>query len=330
MDKYKCKLCSEIFTTKFSLDRHTNKKNKCNIITSHQCKKCKKYFKQKKNLMEHHTKNICNFNDSIEIYDNEDERIEKIEEIEDPIEDKVENKTNVINDEKTNNNLNDNLNDKSLDLLIKSDITIDKKIELINKYYNIEINDLLSVFNSNLSLEAKIKIIYDFKEKVVVEKSNINYINNGIIQTTNNTTHNIQINNFGSEKLEYLDNEYFKDLIMNNHIQTAYMKLIEDTYLHKDHPDNHTIKITNLDSKYGFVFENNKWRPIVKYELKELMHEKNNKLLKIHYKRLKQFLNAAKKSSINVFFSRQYDSDPQLKLMNDQMVILFYEGKKKK
>jgi coenzyme F420-reducing hydrogenase alpha subunit len=149
--------------------------------------------------------------------------------------------------------------------------------------------------------------------------------------TTNNTntTNNIQINNFGNEKLEYLDNEYFKDLIMNNHIQTAYMKLIEDTYLHKDHPENKTIKIENLNSKYGFVFESGKWRPIVKYELKELMHEKNNKLLKIHYRRLKEFLTAAKKSSIQVFFSRIYDHDPHLKLMNDQMVLLFYEGKTK-
>ena len=84
-----------------------------------------------------------------------------------------------------------------------------------------------------------------------------------------------------------------------------------------------------MHNKYGFVFENGKWRAILKYELKELMHEKNNKLLKIHYKRLREFLNAAKRSSINVFFSRGYDSDPHLKLMNDQMILLFYEGKPK-
>ena len=59
------------------------------------------------------------------------------------------------------------------------------------------------------------------------------------------------------------------------------------------------------------------------------MHEKNNKLLKIHYKKVREFLDAAKKSSINVFFSRIYDHDPHLKFMNEQMILLFYEGKPK-
>ena len=114
---------------------------------------------------------------------------------------------------------------------------------------------------------------------------------------------------------------------MNNHIQEAYIKLIKDTYLHKDHPENNTIKITNKHGKYGMIYEDGKWRDILKYELKEMMHDKNNKLLKIHYKRLKEFINKAKDSSIRVFFTRGYDSDPHLKLMNENMILLFYKGK---
>jgi hypothetical protein len=307
MEKYDCKFCTESFKTKFNLDRHMNKKNKCNVITPFQCINCLKFFKYKKNLNEHQEKNICKQN--IIIKDIEIEEIKN---------------TNIINNKQI---------DTNLKYLIESNIEDSKKIELINKFHKVEINDLITVFNCDLSTEKKISLINDFKDIINKKDSintNINNINNGIINANQTTTNNIQINNFGKEKIDYLDNEYFKDLIMNNHIQTAYMKLIEDTYLHKDHPENKTIKIDNLNNKFGFVFEDGKWRPILKYELKEMMHEKNNKLLKIHYKKVREFLDTAKKSSINVFFSRQYDHDPHLKLMNDQMVLLFYEGKKEK
>jgi coenzyme F420-reducing hydrogenase alpha subunit len=202
------------------------------------------------------------------------------------------------------------------------------KIELLKKFnITLSTDEIKIIINSELDIDEKTKLLNDFININKTTTINNGTINNGTMN--NNTTNNIQINNFGKENLEHLDNEYFKDLIMNNHIQTAYMKLIEDTYLDEKHPENQTIKIDNINNKYGFVFENGKWRAILKYELKELMHEKNNKLLKIHYKRLREFLNAAKRSSINVFFSRGYDSDPHLKLMNDQMILLFYEGKPK-
>jgi hypothetical protein len=295
---YKCDLCEQEFKSKRILEQHENKKNKCNIVTDFQCEKCNKYFKYKKNLKEHTEKDICKNTQII-----------------------------LLDENKTSEGIHDT---ESLAILIKSKIDDSKKMELINKYYNIEISDLQTIFNSELTLEQKVLLINDFKNNISKTGTNINNnnINNGTIHNTN-TTNNIQINNFGNETIEYLDNEYFKDLIMNNHIQTAYMKLIEDTYLHKDHPENRTVKIDNLNNKYAFVFENGKWKGILKYELKELLHNKNNRLLKIHYKKLREFLDAAKRSSINVFFSRQYDSDPHLKLMNDQMVLLFYEAKNK-
>jgi hypothetical protein len=75
------------------------------------------------------------------------------------------------------------------------------------------------------------------------------------------------------------------------------------------------------------VYEEGKWKGILKYELKELLHNKNSQLLKVHYKKLKSVLDTAKKSSINVFLAREYDDDPHLKDMNEKMVLLFYQPK---
>jgi hypothetical protein len=303
MELYKCNICLQEFKRKICLENHLKRKNSCNIITNYQCSLCYKYFKYNKNLLEHMHKGVCLKNK------------QNINETEDVINEK----TNDIKD--------------AIKSLLESTIDIDNKIDILIDYkINLSKEKIKIIIESDMNIDGKLNNLCNFitnkPSETTINNSNIN---NGTINTNNNTntTNNIQINNFGNEKIEYLDNDYFKDLIMNNHIQDAYMKLINDTYLHKDHPENKTIKIENLNNKFGFVFEDGKWRPILKYELKEIMHEKNNKLLKIHYKKVREFLDAAKKSSINVFFSRIYDHDPHLKFMNEQMILLFYEGKPK-
>jgi hypothetical protein len=303
MELYKCNICKQEFKRKICLENHSKRKNSCNIITNYQCSICYKYFKYNKNLLEHMHKGVC-LKNKHNINENED----------------------VIN-EKTNDTKD------AIKSLLESTIDIDNKIDILIDYkINLSKEKIKIIIESDMNIDGKLNNLCNFitnkPSETTINNSNIN---NGTINTNNNTntTNNIQINNFGNEKIEYLDNDYFKDLIMNNHIQDAYMKLINDTYLHKDHPENKTIKIENLNNKFGFVFEDGKWRPILKYELKEIMHEKNNKLLKIHYKKVREFLDAAKKSSINVFFSRIYDHDPHLKFMNEQMILLFYEGKPK-
>jgi hypothetical protein len=83
------------------------------------------------------------------------------------------------------------------------------------------------------------------------------------------------INNFGKEEISYLDGDYFKNLIMNQHIETGYVQLIKDIYLNKEHPENGTVKIENINNKYALIYNNGKWNTILKYELRETLHKKN-------------------------------------------------------
>ena len=59
MENFICNYCKLIFKSKFSLDRHQNKKNKCDKQTNYKCSKCNKYFKEKRNLTQHIEKDIC-------------------------------------------------------------------------------------------------------------------------------------------------------------------------------------------------------------------------------------------------------------------------------
>jgi hypothetical protein len=55
----KCNLCNNLFLSKQALQKHLVKKNKCNIETDFQCKKCNKFFTQKKNLLHHTQNDLC-------------------------------------------------------------------------------------------------------------------------------------------------------------------------------------------------------------------------------------------------------------------------------
>jgi len=57
---YKCNKCKNEYSSLQALERHTNKKFKCDIINKYQCKVCNKSFKYNKNLQEHFQKTLCN------------------------------------------------------------------------------------------------------------------------------------------------------------------------------------------------------------------------------------------------------------------------------
>ena len=57
---YKCELCNKSFLYKIYLERHKNNKKPCNMIDKYECNDCNKCFKQKKNLLDHQEKEICN------------------------------------------------------------------------------------------------------------------------------------------------------------------------------------------------------------------------------------------------------------------------------
>jgi len=60
MNKYQCKKCNNEYSSLQALNRHENKKFKCDITTKYQCKICRKSFKYNKNLQEHIEKTSCN------------------------------------------------------------------------------------------------------------------------------------------------------------------------------------------------------------------------------------------------------------------------------
>jgi len=290
---FKCEICLTEFKQKIGLQKHLNKKNKCNIITDFKCKKCNKYFKYNKNLLDHTNKNTC---------------IKKI--IEENLNDSVNN-----DEQRKINAIRAIINSESLN--------IDSKINLLQKYnLSISLDQIKMIITSDFNINDMIDTLLSFTNKLT--ETTINNINNG---TVNNN--NIQINNFGSENEEYLDNEYFIKLLSKNNFEKAYLKLTKDIYLRVDHPENRTIKIENLNNKFAYKYENGKWKGILKSELKDLLHNKNKKLIKVHLESLKDVLDEKVPQEMNTYLKRNINTDPFMKDLNERNILLLYTGKVK-
>jgi len=284
---FECELCNKEFKLKKYLDQHKNKKTPCNIKTNYQCSTCKKFFRHRKSLLEHINNNICNIDTNQLIVANNDLK-------------------------------------NGIKSCLNSNIDNDNKIKIFKKYNNLlDDENLLLILNSDMDLNGKVSMISTMINNT---KPTISNINNGTINTANNITNNIQINNFGQENLDYLDKEYFKNLIMNQHIEKGYVQLIKDIYLNKDHPENGTVKVENINNKYAHVYNNGKWDTTLKSDLKELLHKKNYTILKMHYDKLKKSMSIPKKEETIAFLKRDETGDPHMMYVIDKIILLFYNG----
>ena len=59
MNKFECIKCKEIFKAKQQLDRHLEKKNKCDFVTKFKCNICSKYLNSNYYLQKHIANNKC-------------------------------------------------------------------------------------------------------------------------------------------------------------------------------------------------------------------------------------------------------------------------------
>ena len=116
----------------------------------------------------------------------------------------------------------------------------------------------------------------DLKEKILqtssaVRTNIVNNINNTLTNNDNsinnvnnvnnvNNINTITINNYGSENLDYITQQYIQKLLDINPTQ-AIRILIKNIHYHPEHPENHNIKMTASNRKYNeaSIWKDNKW-----------------------------------------------------------------------
>jgi len=78
-----------------------------------------------------------------------------------------------------------------------------------------------------------------------------------IINGNVNNSNKIIINNYGSENTSYITDKALRKML--NNPKSAIVRLIKEIYFNGNHPENHTVKKSNIHDKFIHVIIDDKW-----------------------------------------------------------------------
>jgi hypothetical protein len=153
--------------------------------------------------------------------------------------------------------------------------------------------------------------------------------------TTNNNTQNIetqnnhitiQINAFGNENIDYLDDNTIAKCI--ERVYKSIPALIEKIHFNPDHPENHNIKITNKKLPYAVVMGNNqKWKTVDRKDAIETMVHNGYTLLEEKYPETRTLLSEKKQERFEEFQGKFQNEDKDLhKQLKQDVELMVLNG----
>ena len=254
MVEYSCEKCGKKFgNLKSHYDRHINKKFSCIKV---------------QNVKSQVNQNIPNLNQNIPNYYKKINNVTTIK--------KIQNQCKFCNKFFTaKSSLTRHVNLRCKEIKIKN-INKEQQIEKeqINKL--IELNELLikqneenrkqneEIKKQNEELKNQLVMVQIQKStgKSKLNKSKIN-ISNSNISNSNNVTNNnihIQINKYGTENYDELDNKLFLEPMLKEIGKQIFLKQIQNIYINPDLPQNHNIVITDKNRQICKIHDGERWK----------------------------------------------------------------------
>lgn len=239
-----CKKCDKTFAYEYLLLRHNNRKRPC-----------------KKKIMIDQIIDNTNIIERIKILE---ENINKIFE-------------ESLNDESICKYCN-----KKFD--IKGNLKRHMNISCVErKKLNIEKEEL---YKEKDELEKEKEIIKKYINNTLNNNSSSSTINNNInsnnnLNNSNNKNVNININNithpFGKEDISYITESEYKKILST--FFPGFVEFVKTVHFDNRMPSNHNIYISNIDSKYACVYEDNQWNLRKKVDILDKIITTKRKLL---------------------------------------------------
>ena len=177
-------------------------------------------------------------------------------------------------------------------------------------------------------IETLKKEVEELKAQLLTERSP--QINN--TTNNNNTTYNqyFIVNNFGNEKIDYINEEYITQTLKQPKI--GINKIIRQIHFNPGRPENHNVKITNKKLPYASVFKNNGWELDDKKKIINQMISRSYNIMDDVYHDKESLLEPSTRRQYQKFQNKFDENDPQLKkdlqkstelqILNEQKVFV--------
>lgn len=177
----------------------------------------------------------------------------------------------------------------------------------------------------------EMKLAFEESMKEQINKILEKHAGGGTTNTNNNTnnieTQNINIiniNAFGNENTDYIDDKAILDCI--GRVYRSIPSLLEKIHFDPKHPENHNIKITNKKLPYASVMGNNKkWKTVDRKDAIDTMVTNSYNILDEKYTENKDKISESKQQHFKGFQAKFESEDKelmkQLKNEVDMMVL---------
>lgn len=176
-------------------------------------------------------------------------------------------------------------------------------------------------------LKAQIALLLEKNAEInnKASSSTSNTTNNTNIETQNNTI-NININAFGEENLQYLDNKMILNCI--NAVYKSIPEIVEKIHFNPCHPENHNIKITNKKLPYASVMgANNKWQLVDRNDAINKMISHGYDILDDSYRDNREKIPARKRERFEDFQDKYISEDKStMKNVKSDVELLVLNG----
>jgi hypothetical protein len=173
-------------------------------------------------------------------------------------------------------------------------------------------------------MKAQIAMLLEKHATPLVQTTTNNNNNNKIDNQTNNNNITININAFGNETTDYIDDKAILACI--GRVYRSIPSLLEKIHFDPKHPENHNIKITNKKLPYASVMGNNqKWKTVDRKDAIDTMVLNSYNLLDEKYKENKDKISESKQQHFKGFQTKFETEDKELmkeiKFEVDMMVL---------
>ena len=172
-------------------------------------------------------------------------------------------------------------------------------------------------------MKAQIAMLIDKHSTSTTTTNNNHATSHNSIGTQQNIT-NININAFGNENTDYIDEKVILSCI--DRVYKSIPSLLEKIHFDPKHPENHNIKITNKKQPYASIMGNNKkWKTVDRKNAIESMVQNGYNMLDDTYIENKEKFSTVKQQNFEGFQSKFEAEDKdlvrQLKSDVDMMVL---------
>jgi hypothetical protein len=173
-------------------------------------------------------------------------------------------------------------------------------------------------------MKAQISLLLDQQTSTRGNTTTNTNSNNTTIDTQNNIT--IQINSFGQENTEYIDDKAIMQCI--DRVYKSIPALLQKIHFDPQHPENHNIKITNKKLPYASVMgDNKKWKTIDRKDAIDKMVTNGYYMLDEKYENNKEKFDSRKQENFESFKNNfETEEKNTMKLVKGDVEMMVING----